>query len=95
MTFWESVTKNWKTTATGIITFLLGVPEIVTALHQWAAHQSVDWRNVAVSAAMAIGGLGLVAAKDSTTHSTVAEVQVSTAKVEQAALKQEADAILR
>ena len=79
MTFWDSITKNWKTSLTGIVTFLLSVPGIVSALQSWANHQPVDWRNVVMSIALAVGGSGLLAAKDSTTHSTIAQVQTATA----------------
>jgi hypothetical protein len=71
---WQSLTKNWKTTVAGILTFLMGVPSFVTALQAWGAHQAVDWRSVAVSVALTAGGAGLVAAKDATTHSTPTEV---------------------
>jgi drug/metabolite transporter (DMT)-like permease len=71
---WNTIVKNWKTSAAGIITLLLSVPQFVAALQAWGAGQPVNWRAVLVSVALSIGGVGLVAAKDSTTHSTADEI---------------------
>jgi NADH:ubiquinone oxidoreductase subunit 4 (subunit M) len=78
MDWMKSLTVNWKTNLAGIVTFLLSVPAFVSALSAWAAHQPVDWRSVIVSVALTAGGVGLISAKDSTTHSTIAQVQAST-----------------
>jgi hypothetical protein len=66
--------KNWKTTLAGVVAFLMSVPAFVSALQAWGAHQAVDLRSVFISVALTAGGVGLMAAKDSTTHSTPAEV---------------------
>ena len=79
---WKSLTVNIKTTVAGVVAFLFSVPAVISGLEAWAKHQPVDWRVIAVSIAMAAGGLGLVASKDSTTHSTLDEVRTSTVKAE-------------
>ena len=75
---WQSIMRNWKTTLAGVITFLLSVPTFVTSIQAWAAHQPVDWRTLLINIAVAAGGVGLVAAKDSSNHSTIAEVEHAT-----------------
>lgn len=67
--------KNWKTNLTGIITILLGIPSFVSAVQAWSAHQPVDWRTTAITTIL---GVGLILAKDGSSHSTIAEVQVAT-----------------
>lgn len=74
---WQTIVKNYKTTIAGIIAFLFSVPSFVAALQAWVAHQPVDWRSVLVSVALTALGGGLVAAKDSSTHSTQTEVTQS------------------
>lgn len=69
---------NWKTTLSGLASLLLTVPQFVSAITAWANHQAVDWRPVLISVAMAVLGTGLVAAKDGTTHSTIAQVEKAT-----------------
>lgn len=76
---------NWKTTGAAILVFLLSVPSVVSAITAWAQHQTPDWRMAILGI---VTGLGLLAAKDSTTHSTAAQVENSTvanSKVEQVA----------
>lgn len=68
---------NWKTTLAGLLTFLTSVPGFVGALQAWVAHQPVDWRQVMFSVALAVAGVGLHSAKDSSTHSTVEQVEQS------------------
>lgn len=69
--------QNWKTTGAAILTFLLSIPSVVSALTAWANHQPTDWRMAVVGI---VTGLGLLAAKDSTTHSTVNQVETATAE---------------
>jgi len=76
----STLLTNWKTTLTGLVALLLNVPVFVTALYAWGKHEPVDWRNVLVTTAITVIGAGLLAAKDSTTHSTAAQVEVSTEK---------------
>lgn len=66
--------KNWKTNLTGIITILLGIPSFVTAIQAWSNHQPVDWRTTAITTVL---GVGLMLAKDGSSHSTIAEVEVA------------------
>jgi uncharacterized membrane protein YfcA len=74
----NALLKNWKTTLTGLITLVLSVPTFISALTAWGQNQPVNWRNVLVSTTLAVAGAGLVASKDSTTHSTQSEVAVAT-----------------
>lgn len=75
---WKTLTANWKTSLTGFIGLLLSVPTFVSALQAWGAHQPVDWRQILVSTTITVISTGLLASKDSTTHSTVQEVEKST-----------------
>jgi hypothetical protein len=67
----DIVLKNWKSSLLGI---LGGVLYIIAQTYK----PGMTWRDFAVAAAIA--GIGLVT-KDSTTHSTVAQVQDSTNEV--------------
>ena len=64
--------KNWKTSVGGI---LLGVPPLITAAGFSLTLPEQHW----MALCQGVGGflLGL-AAKDATTHSTVAQVEVAT-----------------
>lgn len=66
---------NWKTNLAAILAFLTSVPQFVTAISAWSHHQSADWRGAVLSIVVAAG---LAVAKDSTTHSTVAQVEQAT-----------------
>jgi hypothetical protein len=68
-----TLTTNWKTTLSGLGMILTALGDVAHALSTGTA---INW-GVDVSAI--IGGIGLIAAKDSTTHSTIAQVQASTA----------------
>ena len=83
----DAITKNWKTGVTGLVTILLGIPSFVSALTAWGNHQAVDWRSVLVSTALIVIGAGLTTAKDASTHSTVAEVNVATVQAKDAAIE--------
>lgn len=69
--------KSWKTTLAGLVAFLFTVPAFVNALEQWAHGQHVDWKTVLQAIAAAAVSGGLIAAKDSTVHSTLDEVENS------------------
>lgn len=68
------VFKNWKSSSIGVIAGVLYVAS-------QAYKPGMSWKDWAVGAAIAIMGL---VAKDSTTHSTVAQVQASTVQDAQA-----------
>jgi len=68
--------KNWKTTSTGVVAILTALIDVI---HSTASGTPVNW-NVDIPAF--IGGVGLIAAKDSTTHSTEAQVQVATVEAQ-------------
>ena len=72
--FINAALKSLTTTIPGILTFLLGIPGVLSALQAWANHQPVNWRDVVISIALSLSGVGLVAAKAGTTHSTPEEV---------------------
>ena len=68
--------QNWKTTIGGL---LMGIPPILTAAFMAASIPVPKWEVFASTLAMGIGGLVLgTNAKDSTTHSTAAEVDQAT-----------------
>ena len=64
--------KSWRTNLAAIVTFLLGVPSLVTATQNWLHHQPADWRGALVAVVTAAG---LALAKDSAVHSTTDQVQ--------------------
>jgi hypothetical protein len=66
---------NWKTNLSAAVVFVLSVPAIVTAFTDWAHHQPADWRGAFAGLVISIG---LAVAKDSSTHSTVAQVEAAT-----------------
>lgn len=74
---WKTQLANWKTTLSAIITFLLSIPILVSALEKVANHQPVDWLNVAILGGMWATSHGLLEAKDGTTHSTPEQVAQS------------------
>ena|ERR1700688_4543434 len=70
---------NWKTTLSGIAVILITAAGPV--LDHYKPLVGLSWTAVTTSIAGAIAGIGLVAAKDSTTHSTPLQVQASGAVV--------------
>jgi hypothetical protein len=64
--------KNWKTSSAGVAAICSALADIA---HSLSAGTPVNW-NVDIPAIF--GGIGLIAAKDSTTHSTVAQVETAT-----------------
>jgi hypothetical protein len=69
------ITRNWKTNLIAVIAFIYAVPQVVQSIQAWSNHQPANWRSALV--ALLLAG-GMAAAKDSTTHSTVAEVNQAT-----------------
>lgn len=72
---WTYITTNWKTSLFGAISFILSVPQAVTALHQLRDGQHVDWVGTAICLLLAATGLS---AKDASTHSTQLQVAKAT-----------------
>jgi hypothetical protein len=68
---------NWKTNLAAVVSFLLSVPSLISAITICAHHQPADWRGAALGIVIA---LGFAVAKDSTTHSTPAQSQAALAK---------------
>jgi hypothetical protein len=69
--------RNWKTTATGVSMICSALGDVT---HSLSTHGTINW-NIDVPAVLT--GVGLICAKDSDNHSTVAEVDASTAAVKQ------------
>ena len=65
---------NWKTSLAGIGVILPALIHLLTAL---SSGQSAD---LTTDISAIIAGIGLIFAKDGTTHSTMAEVKESTAE---------------
>jgi len=65
--------KNWKTTISGVLTIVVTLATAGLALLHG---QPV---NATVLIAGITSGVGLIAAKDASTHSTVAQVEAATA----------------
>lgn len=74
---WNFVKANWKTNLAALCAFAFSVPQFVTAITAWQSGQHADWRGAVISLILA-GGLAV--AKDSTTHSTVDQVNAATFK---------------
>lgn len=66
---------NWRTNTAAAIVFVLSCPAFLDAFTRWAHHQPAHWREALAGLAMSIG---LALAKDSSTHSTAAEVTAAT-----------------
>jgi hypothetical protein len=75
---WKLIAKNWKTSISGAILWLLSIAPLVEAVQDWSRGKRVDWRMVFITAVLWAGGHGLLQAKDSTTHSTAEEVHAAT-----------------
>lgn len=69
------IKANWKTNLAALCAFIYSVPQFVTALQQWQAGQTVDWKGAVISLILAAG---LAAAKDGTNHSTQSQVAQAT-----------------
>jgi drug/metabolite transporter (DMT)-like permease len=72
--------KSWRTALGAVCGFLLAAPVFVADLTAWSNHQPVNWRSLLISLAMAALAVGLASAKDAAVHSTLPEIQASTAK---------------
>ena len=75
----KAFTNNWHTNLSSAIAFAYSVPQFMMAVHQWISGQHPDWRPAIISLILAAG---LAVAKDSSNHSTVAEVETATAKAD-------------
>jgi hypothetical protein len=69
--------KNIKTTLSGYLGFLLGLPFLIQAFIDWSHNQPVQWKFVLVSAALGAIAYGLQSAKDKDNHSTPAQVKAA------------------
>jgi len=65
---------NWKTTLAGVSAILTALADIG---HSLSVGYPINW---AADMPAIIGGVGLILAKDATTHSTVEQVQAATDK---------------
>jgi hypothetical protein len=71
---------NWKTNTAAAIVFVLSCPALVAALTNWTHRQPADWRGALAGIVISIG---LAAAKDNSTHSTISEVESATDKAKE------------
>jgi hypothetical protein len=71
---------NWKTTITGIAVILITAAGPV--LDHYHPLVGLSWTAITTSIAAAISGVGLVAAKDASTHSTTAQSAAAQATVQ-------------
>jgi hypothetical protein len=79
---WAAIVKNWKTSISGAVLWLLSIDPIYSAIQDYAQGKPVNWKNVLLTAILWAAGHGLIQAKDSTTHSTYAEMQAATTQAE-------------
>lgn len=68
---WLDIKRNWKTNLVSLVAFIYSVPQAVQVIQAWSTGQSTNWRPAVVGLIVAAG---MAAAKDSTNHSTQAEV---------------------
>lgn len=77
---WESIMRNWRTSLAGVLAFLFSCPTFISAFEGWSKHQAIDWRGLLFGLAMFAVSSGLIAAKDSSNHSTIEEMRKATIK---------------
>jgi hypothetical protein len=68
------MTKNWKTSLAGLGAILTALADVA---HSLSTGAPINW---SADLPAIVGGVGLLLAKDGSTHSTEAEVETSTAK---------------
>jgi hypothetical protein len=73
--FIKTFGANWKTNTAAAVSFLMGVPALVTAVQHFSNHQPADWYAAIFGIVLAAG---FAVSKDATNHSTVAQVQAAT-----------------
>ena len=71
----ESIKRNWKTNIIALAEFIYSVPQVVQTIQAWSTGQPANWKQAVTGLLLAAG---MAAAKDSTNHSTAAEVRAST-----------------
>jgi uncharacterized membrane protein YfcA len=72
---WTWFTTNWKSNLIATIAIVYSASQFTTAVIAWENHQPADWRAAVISLIVAAAGY---VAKDSTTHSTEAQVVKAT-----------------
>lgn len=77
---WKDIVKNWKTSISGVILWLLSISPIYSAIEDYAQGKPINWRNVLLMGILWAAGHGLLQAKANDVHSTVPEVEASTTK---------------
>ena len=84
---WKLMLQNAKVSIWGAIVFLLGIPGVVSALEDWAAGRSVNWKSVAISVALMASGAAHSQTKANDVHSTLDQVVKSGDEADAAAVK--------
>lgn len=74
---WTWFVANWKSNVIATVSIVYSATQFVTAIEAWENHQPANWRTALVS--LLVAAVGYVA-KDSSTHSTQAQVQNATVK---------------
>ena len=72
--------QSWKTTGTGVLVIILTA--FGPVLDHYHPIVGLSWTGTMTSIAVAIGGLGLMAAKDASVNSTTAQAAAAQAKVD-------------
>ena len=72
---WLSIQRNWKTNLVALVAFIYSVPQVIQCIQAWGNGGQANWKQALVGLLLAGG---MAAAKDSTNHSTQAEVTVAT-----------------
>ena len=77
--FFEKVLGlNWRTNLVAVMSFLYGIPQVVTAVQNWIHGKPADWRE---AIAAIVVGIGFALSKDAKTHSTVEQVEAASKQV--------------
>jgi hypothetical protein len=72
---WDSIKRNWRTDLVSLVAFIYAVPQVVETIQAWSNGQPANWKQALVALLLSAG---MAAAKDSTNHSTVQEVNKAT-----------------
>jgi hypothetical protein len=65
---------NWKSNSLAVVAIVYSAHQFTTAVVAWEHHQPADWRAAIIS--LIVAAVGFVV-KDASTHSTTAQVQLS------------------
>src|SRR6202140_4565915 len=72
--FWIWFKTNWKSNTLAVVAIVYSANQFITAVVAWEHHQPAVWRGGIIS--LIVAAVGFVV-KDASTHSTTAQVQLS------------------